>query len=212
MRPLGGKPLVAWIIEAARLAKRLDRVVVSSDDPEVLRVAATYDRAMPLERPADLATDQSPAIDFVRHALERTAAGDQPFEAIAILQPTSPFTLPDDIDGTIELLERSGADSAVTVMRLDHAIHPAKLKSLSGDRLLPYLEEERGRMAAHELPDVYVRNCSVYVTRRATIERGQVIGDDCRAYVMPRERSLDINDEQDFLFAEFLLSKQAGRA
>lgn len=212
MRPLGGKPLVAWIIEAARLAKRLDRVVVSSDDPEVLRVAATYDRAMPLERPADLATDQSPAIDFVRHALERTAADDQPFDAIAILQPTSPFTLPDDIDGTIELLERSGADSAVTIMRLDHAIHPAKLKSLSGDRLLPYLEEERGRMAAHELPDVYVRNCSVYVTRRATIERGQVIGDDCRAYVMPRERSLDINDEQDFLFAEFLLSKPAGPA
>ncbi|HTM54643.1 MAG TPA: acylneuraminate cytidylyltransferase family protein [Pirellulales bacterium] len=211
VRPLGGKPLVAWIIEAARLAKRLDRVVVSSDDPEVLQVASTYDRTLPLERPADLATDQSPAIDFVRHALERTASGDQPFDAIAILQPTSPFTLPDDIDRTIELLERSGADSAVTVMRLDHAIHPAKLKSLSGDRLLPYLEEERGRMAAHELPDVYVRNCSVYVTRRATIERGQVIGDDCRAYVMPRERSLDINDEQDFLFAEFLLSKQAGR-
>jgi len=212
VRPLGGKPLVAWIIEAARLAKRLDRVVVSSDDPEVLQVASTYDRAMPLERPADLATDHSPAIDFVRHALECTPSGERPFDAIAILQPTSPFTLPDDIDRTIELLERSGADSAVTVMRLDHAIHPAKLKTLSADRLLPYLEDERGRMAAHELPDVYVRNCSVYVTRRATIERGQVIGDDCRAYVMPRERSLDINDEQDFLFAEFLLSKQAGRA
>jgi CMP-N-acetylneuraminic acid synthetase len=212
VRQLGGKPLVAWIIEAARAAKCLDRLVVSSDDPEVLEVASTYGRSVPLERPADLATDSSPAIDFVRHALECLPSGGQPFDAIAILQPTSPFTLSVDIDRTIELLERSGADSAVSVMRLDHAIHPAKLKTLSADRLLPYLEEERGRMAAHDLPDVYVRNCSVYVTRRGAIERGQVIGDDCRAYVMPRERSLDINDEQDFLFAEFLLSKQAGRA
>ena len=65
-------------------------------------------------------------------------------------------------------------------------------------------------MAAHELPTIYVRNCSVYVTRREAIERGQVIGDDCRGYVMPRQRSLDINDELDWEFAEFLMA-QANR-
>lgn len=208
MRLLGGKPLVAWSIEAAQGAKLLNRVVVSSDDPEVLDLAAGYDAAMPLGRPAELARDESPAIDYVRHALAQLErAGEKRFEAVVIVQPTSPLTLSSDIDATIELLITARADSAVSVMRLDHAIHPFKMKVLAGDRLLPYLEEERGRMAAHELPEIYVRNCSVYSTRRETVERGTLIGDDSRGYVMPRERSLDINEEIDLLFAEFLLSR-----
>ncbi len=125
-----------------------------------------------------------------------------------ILQATSPFTLPEDIDATIELLLSSGADTAVSVMKVDHAVHPVKLKTMSGDRLLSYWEEERGRMAASELPEVFVRNCSVYATRRAVIESGRIIGDDCRGYVMPRERSLDINEALDLEFAQFLLSRQ----
>jgi CMP-N,N'-diacetyllegionaminic acid synthase len=209
MRPLGGKPLVAWAIEAAQQATRLARVVVSSDDPEVLELAGRYDASLPLARPAALCADDSPSIDYVRHALdELESRGDGPFAAIAIIQPSSPLTLAADIDGTLELLERSGADSAVSVVQLDHAIHPLKMKTMQGDRLLAYLEDERGRMAAHELPTVYVRNCSVYATRRAAIDRGQVIGDDCRGYVMPRERSLDINEELDLAFAEFLLSRR----
>jgi CMP-N,N'-diacetyllegionaminic acid synthase len=214
MLPLGGKPLAAWMIEAARAARWLDRLVVSSDDPEVLALAAGYDARLPLERPAELADDRSLAIDYVRHALRvLEAAGEGPFDAIVILQPSSPLTLAEDIDATVELLDTSGADSAVSVVRLDHAAHPLKMKVFEGDRLVAYVEEERGRMAAHELPDIYVRNCSVYATRRRAIERGQVVGDDCRGYVMPRERSLDINEEFDLQFAEFLLTRQspAGR-
>src|SRR5262249_36615168 len=116
--------------------------------------------------------------------------------------------LPEDVDATIDLLERTGADSAVSVMRLDHAVHPAKLKRLEGDRLLPYLEEERGRMASHELPDVYVRNCAVYASRRATVDAGDLLGLDSRGYVMPRERSIDINEPLDLKFAEFLVSSR----
>ncbi len=209
VRLLGGKPLVAWTIEAARGARRLTRLVVSSDDREVLDIAAGYERQLPLVRPAEISADQSPAIDYVRHALDvLEGQGQGPFDAVVIVQPSSPFTLGEDIDATVELLAESGADTAVTVMQLDHAVHPLKMKILDGDRLLPYLEDERGRMAAHELPAIYVRNCSVYVTRRSTIDRGQMIGDDCRAYVMPRERSLDINEELDLLFAEFLLARK----
>jgi CMP-N-acetylneuraminic acid synthetase len=207
VRLLGGKPLVAWTIEAARSARRLTRLVVSSDDREVLDIAAGYEPQLALPRPAEISADESPAIDYVRHALDvLEGQGQGPFEAVVIVQPSSPLTLADDIDATIQLLLDSGADTAVSVMQLDHAIHPLKMKILKGDRLLPYLEDERGRMAAHELPAVYVRNCSVYATRRSLIDAGQVIGDDCRAYVMPRERSLDINEELDLKFAEFLLT------
>lgn len=210
IRKLGGKPLVAWTIEAGLGARRLDRLIVTSDDPEVLEIAGRYDSRLPLVRPAALATDQALAIEYVRHALdELESRGEGPFEAIAILQPSSPFTSSEDVDATIALCDSTGADSAVSVMKLDFMVHPFKMKVMEADRLLPFLEDEKGRMAAHQLPTIFVRNGCVYVTRRSSIEKNQVIGDDCRGYVMPRERSVDINDEADLLYAEFLLSRQA---
>lgn len=207
LRHLAGKELVAYAIEACLKAKTLGAVLVSSDSDEVLAVAARYSGVVALRRPDALSTDAALAIDYVRHALaEKPGAWD----AVAIVQPSSPLTTAADIDATVMLLEKSPeADSAVSVMELDHAIHPVKLKRLAGDKLLPFVEEEQGRMAAHELPKLYVRNCSVYVSRVATIQKGSIIGDDSRGYVMPRERSVDINDELDWEFARFLFERSA---
>jgi CMP-N-acetylneuraminic acid synthetase len=210
VRLLGDKPLAAWSIEACLAAQNLSRVVVSSDDEEVLQIAGRYDARLPLRRPAELATDTSLAIEFVRHALSTLEIGGEPrFDAVVIVQPSSPFTTAEDVDAVVELLERSGAESAVSVMEVDHALHPLKLKTMQGDRLLPYLEAERGRMAAHELPRVFVRNCSVYASIRRVHDAGKILSDDCRGYVMPRERSLDINDELDWEFAKFLHERKA---
>ena len=93
------------------------------------------------------------------------------------------------------------------MVRIAHDVHPAKMKRLDGDRLVPYFEDERGRMAAHQLPELYVRNCSVYATQRSAIDSGRIVGEDCRGFVMPRDRSVDINDELDLEFAEFLLRR-----
>jgi len=208
VRRLCGKPLVAWAIEASLGAQRLTRVVVSSDDDEVLAIAAGYDRRLALRRPAEISHDTALAYTFVLHALATLeAAGEGPYEAAAIVQPSSPLTTSADIDATVELLEKSGADTAVSVMAVDHATHPLKLKRMDGDRLLPYLEEEQGRMAAHELPRLFVRNCAVYASRRQVYQGHKVIGDDCRGYLMPRERSVDINEEIDLAFVEFLLNR-----
>lgn len=209
LAPLGGKPLVAWAIELGRAVPGLARLVVSSDDDEVLALAAGYAADLPLRRPAELAGDTSPALDYVTHALAATEADGGHFDAVAILQPTSPLTLPSDVEATLLLLAGSGAESAVTVVKLDHAIQPVKLKVLDGDRLRPFFEEERGRMAEHELPALYVRNGAVYATRRDVLDGGRILGDDCRAHVMPRARSIDINDELDLRFAEFLLARAA---
>ena len=210
LRLLNGKPLVSWAIEAASKAARINRLVVSSDDDQILDVARQYNPSLALKRPEELATDTAPALDYVRHALTALeSGGEQRFDTVVIIQASSPLTHSEDIDGTIDLLETSGADTAVSVMRLDHAMHPAKLKLMEGDRLLPYLEPENGRMAEHELPSVFVRNCAVYASRREVIDEGLIIGNDCRGYVMPRERSVDVNEEVDLMFAEFLLSKSA---
>ena len=211
LRVLEGKSLVARSIEACLGARSLTKVVVSSDDGAVLAVA-DLPGVIALKRPELISTDEAPAIDYVRHALQVfESGGDARYDAVAIVQPSSPFTQASDIEATLAVLRGAPeADSAVSVVELEHALHPAKLKRLEAGRLLPYLEEENARMAAHELPKVFVRNCSVYAVRRATIERGEIIGTDCRAYVMPRERSLDINDEVDWEFANFLVQRGAG--
>lgn len=208
LRRIGGVSLVERALATARAARAITTVVASSDDDEVLALANATAGVIALRRPEALATDTALAIDYVRHALSwLVERGEPPFDAVAIVQPSSPFTTSDDVDAVVSLLFSSGADSAVSVVELDHAIQPAKLKRLKGDRLVAYVEEERGKMAAHELPRLYVRNGSVYAMRVATVEAGSLLGDDSRGHVMPRARSIDINDELDLAFAEFLMSR-----
>lgn len=208
MRLLGGRPLARWALDTARGCPSLTRLVVSSDDERVLELARGLEGLVALRRPPELSGDTAPAIGYVRHALDALeAGGEDRFEAVVILQPSSPFTLPADVEQTVALLQATGADSAVTVVQVPHDVHPAKFKVLEGDRLRPYFEPEAGRTAAEEMPTVYVRNGSVYATLRRVVDAGAILGDDCRGLPMPRHRSVDINDELDFALAELLLER-----
>lgn len=202
-----GKPLVSYIIEAAQAAQLLDTIVLNSDDDDILAIGDQYPDVISLRRPEQIAQDHSQAIEYVHQTLHELKAQGKEYDTVVILQPTSPLTIPEDIDHTIQLLKSTQADSSVSVMKLDHATHPVKMKVMDGSKLNPYLEEEGGRMAEHELPTIYVRNCSVYVSTIETIQRGKIIGDNCHGYLMPMERSVDINDPIDFDFAEFLYQK-----
>lgn len=207
LREVGGRPLIEWVIEAALGAQMIDTLVVSSDDAEVLEVAERAEAGLALPRPAELAGHQSPAIDYVTHALESAETGLARFEATVILQPSSPFTPSQTIDEAISKLIATGADSVVTVVRVPHDLHPAKFKVLAGDVVRDYLEPEAHRMSVDDLPPIYVRNGSVYATARRTIDVGNVIGDDCRAIEMPRSVSIDINDEFDLLVADLMAAR-----
>lgn len=203
---LGGKPLLWWTLEAAIKSTLISRLVVSSDDDEILELAARYDSRLPLQRPAELATDEATSLSVVRHALETLeSAGEPRFSATLTLQPCGPFILASDIDAVLTMLEQSGADSVVTVAPL-RQMHPAKFKRLDEDsRLLPYFEDDRQMMSHLQLPKAYARNGSAYATRRQVVDDGALIGNDCRAVVMPRERSIDIDDPIDWDYAEFLV-------
>ncbi len=211
-RLLAGKELVKYSIEAALNSKLLTSIVVTSDDEDILNIARQYSDIVPIVRPKEISGDNAPAISYVHHAMEYMEINFAlKYDMIVIVQPSSPFTLGEDIDATISLLENNiGADSAVSIMKLDHAIHPVKLKTLNNNELKPYFEEENGRMAEYELSQIYVRNCSVYVSTTDCIKNNKIIGEKCLGYLMPRERSIDINDPMDFAFAEFLMSKIVG--
>lgn len=205
---LNGKPLFEYAIAAALASELVACWVLSTDDEDILQIGAGYPELHTLRRPAELADDRSKAITYVEHALQ---AMKESFDGIVIVQPTSPFTKTADIDGTIALMWEQQAGSAASIMQVDHAIHPVKLKTMRGPWLEPYLEEEAGRMAAHELPELWVRNGAVYVSTMGSIKRGEIVTSDCVGYPMPRERSLDINDPLDFAFAEFLMMKYGTR-
>ena len=202
---LAGKELVRYAIESTISAKLVSTIAVSSDDDDILTIAKEYEGLYTIKRPLHISGDHAQAITYVDHTIETLK---QSFDYVVIIQPTSPLTIGEDIDGTLNLLFNSTADSAVSIMKLDHAIHPVKIKKLKDLELLPYFEEERNRMAAHEIPELYVRNCSVYASTINTIRHGKIIGDKCLGYLMPRERSLDINDPIDFDFAEFLMKRK----
>lgn len=210
MKLLNGKPLTQYTIEAALNTTLLDDVVVSSDGVDVLKLAEGFEGIIPIRRPDELCTDISPAIDYIHHVLDwMQKHKDKTFDIIVIMQPTSPLTLPEDIDDTIQLLLNSkDADSAVSIVKLNQITHPYKLKKLQNGYLKPFMKAEKFIRSANELPDVYTRNGSVYVSRLENINKGIIAGDQCLAHIMPEERSIDINEQIDFEFAEFLLHKQ----
>ena len=201
---LGGKTLVRRALETALASGCFATVALSSDDDEILAEADGLPVVV-LRRPAELATDSARSRDVVRHALAELDEARRPFDAVAIVQCTSPFTSPEDVAATVELLERTGAEAAFSVVRVEPAHHPLTLKRLEGDRLLPYLEDDR-LAPAQELPPLWVRNGSVYAFRRDVAEQGRD-PQDVRGYEMPTERSFDIDSPRDLALAEFLVER-----
>lgn len=181
-------------------------VALSTEDAEILVEGEDLVGVQLIRRPPELATDTARSYDVARHALETLEATGPRFDAVGIVQCTSPFTSPDDLAGAVAHLERCKGDSVVSVVRVDSALHPLKLKRLEGDRLVPYLQDD-DMSPSHDLPPLWVRNGSIYLSRREVIERGEIIGADVRGYEMPPERSFDIDTPTDLAFAEFLLQR-----
>jgi CMP-N-acetylneuraminic acid synthetase len=211
---LGGRTLVRRALETSLAAGCFDTVALSSDDPEILDEARGLD-VCALLRPPELAADGTRSLEVVRSVLEvlETRHGLGRFEAVAVVQATSPFTAPEDLIATVSLLESTReATAAVSVVRLEATEHPLKLKRLESDgRLVPYLEDD-ALTPAQELPELWVRNGSVYVSRRDVVDAGTLLGDDVRGHPMPSRRSYDIDTPLDLEFAAFLIERDPALA
>jgi len=208
-KSFAGTTLTDLAINQALEASLLDKVVVSSDSSEVLKIAQKYEGVLELERPAAFAQDQSPAIEYMLHTLDHLKQHGETYDFVVIIQPSSPLRQGKDIDATIQLLKRSPeATSAVSVVQLPHMVHPHKLKVMEGALLKPWLVDEQQKTAIQELPVVYTRNCAVYVFRTKNIRKGIILGDKSLGYIMPQHTSVDINDSLEFEFAEYLYTKK----
>lgn len=200
IRLVGGKPLIAWTIEAARSSKYLNHVVLTSDDREIIEVAKKYHCDAPFIRESHLASDTTPTIDVVLDVLDRCLG----YEWVVLLQPTSPLRTAQDIDRAVELCITSNTPSCVSVCLAQES--PYWMYTLNSNKhltsLLPNIEVTRRQ----DLPRIYSLNGAIYVAKAEWLKKERTfLTPETVAYEMPIERSLDIDTESDFLQLKFLL-------
>lgn len=202
-RLVGGLPLIAYSITAARDSARIDRIVVTTDDDDIAAIALA-EGAEVVVRPGEIAGDASPVIDAVIHALAHIEV-TQP-SAVVLLQPTSPLRTGSDIDAALALFQAHGAP-VCSVCRAEDA-HPARMYRVVDGRLqslMPELASERRQ----DLPPVFHRNGAIYVFGPNEIARREIITSDMVAYEMPGESSVNIDTELDLLLLEAVLARRA---
>ncbi len=212
IRPLLGKPLLQYTAEAALGAKRLTRVILSTEDKEIADVGRQCGLEVPFMRPMELARDNTPHLPVLQDAVRRLEQAGESYDAILTLQPTNPLRLPSDIDGAIELLEKTGADSVISFVAVGEK-HPARMKFVDDQgRVIdpPFAEKMEGQRR-QELPKLFLREGSIYLTRRDVLMKQHSLkGRDCRAWIMPEDRACNIDQPFDLFLAEQLL-KYHGR-
>lgn len=209
IKRLDGIPLIGYTIKAALSSKFLTKVVVSTEDEEIAAIAKDYGAKVPFIRPHELSTDTALAIPTMQHALEMTEKNDgKIYDALMMLQPTTPFRSAADIDGALTLFGEENADSVISVAK-HLGQHPAKMKYLEDGRLMdPPFGETSENTPRQFLKDVYKLNGALYLTRRNILLGGSFKGESCMAWVMPEERSVNIDTQWDWMYAEMLIERR----
>ncbi|MEN8376724.1 MAG: acylneuraminate cytidylyltransferase family protein [Gemmatimonadota bacterium] len=206
---VGGASLVCRAIASALAARAVARVVVSTDSEAIREAALACGAEAPFTRPAELARDDTPGIEPIRHALEWFRASEGRVPAwVVCLQPTSPFRTGADVDAAFRIALDTGADAVISVARA--SCHPYWARSVDVDGLMrPFLSERESPVRRQDLPDAFMLNGAIYLARASVLERGSFYGERTVAYVMPEERSLDVDSAWDLRVARALATEEA---
>jgi N-acylneuraminate cytidylyltransferase len=207
--PCGGRPMIEWTVRAARGSRHVDRTIVSTDDPGIIAAARAAGAEVPFVRPAHLATDEASMQVVVEHAIA-TVGGE--YDVGVLLQVTSPLRIADDIDGALELLERTGAPSVVGVV--EAAKSPYIMFSIGTDeRVQPLFPDQIKVSRRQALPKAYSPNGAVYVFDLMWFYAKRLFfGPESAAFVMPSDRSVDVDTRLDFALADMLLHERSKAA
>jgi len=194
---LCGKPLIAWSIEAALKSKYISKVIVSSDDEEILNIAKEY-KADFIKRPDELASDTATTFDALKHTLENVGK----YDYVVLLQPTSPLRSEKHIDEAIELLEEKSADAIISVCEMEHSPLWSNILDENLD-MSNFLRDEVLNKRSQDLPKYYRLNGAIYIckTEKLLENKGFFIKENIFAFKMNKENSIDIDEEIDFIIA-----------
>lgn len=198
---LAGKPLIAWTIAAGLKSKYIDKVIVTSDDDEILSIAQDSGSAV-LKRPNNLASDKATTFDTIKHAIEKINR----YDYIVLLQPTSPLRDQKHIDAAIELMLDRNADALISVCEMDHS--PLWSNTLPEDgSMCNFLRDEVVNRRSQELETYYRLNGAIYIckTDKLLEEESFFLKNNVYAYIMDRKSSIDIDEEIDFKIADIIM-------
>ena len=198
---LCGKPLIAWSIEAALKSKYISKVIVSSDDEEILNIAKEY-KADFIKRPDELASDTATTFDALKHTLENV----EKYDYVVLLQPTSPLRTEKHIDEAIELLKEKNADAIISVCEMEHS--PLWSNTLDEDlNMSNFLRDEVLNKRSQDLPKYYRLNGAIYIWKTDKLLQNEsfFLKENIYAYKMNKKDSVDIDEEIDFIIAEKLM-------
>ncbi len=204
IKHLNGKPLIAYSIEAALKSSSIDRVIVSTDSQEIADIAIEYGAEVPFLRPANLASDSSNAIDSYLYTIDRLMQETGiVIDDFCVLQPTSPLRISSDIDAAVEVFSKNNADSVISFCEEHHPI--SWHKHIQNDGRLEDIFSDRTLKNRQELKPTYYPNGAIYIFKSTLIRSGEYYSDNTYSYVMPRNRSVDIDVLDDFTLAAFLI-------
>ncbi len=202
IRPLAGKPLLLYTLDAAREATLIDELVVSTEDEAIARVAETAGVRV-IKRPDELASDTAHPIAALQHVLTTLGKEGKEYELVVLLAPTSPLRTAQDIDGAIALSRQHGLATTISVTKAN----PYWTFTLKEQRVQPVLGWEYFMTRSQDLPTAYRPNGAVYVAKPAALAEG-FYHEHITIFPMPEERSIDIDTPFDFTIAEALLTRR----
>ena len=209
IRLLAGKPLLFYTAKSALSSRRLDKILLSTEDAEIANVGRGIGLEVPFMRPVELAQDSTPTIYVVKHALEVLAAGGNYYDAVCLLQPTSPFRPDGMIDACIDLLETSKADSVVSVQPVPAEYNPHWVYFQTPDNFLQLSTGEAVPIPRRqELPPAFHRDGSVYLTRASVIlKHNNLYGSKVAGYLSTNPIRINIDTMADWDEAERFLEQ-----
>lgn len=204
---LNGKPLISYTIEAAINSKMFDEVMVSTDSIEYAEIAKLYGAKVPFMRNSELSNDTASSWDVVRDVLNKYKEAGKKFDTVALLQPTSPLRTAEDIIEGYKILKDKSANSVIGVCEVDHS--RLWMNTLPEDNSMDnFINPKVVGLPRQELEKYYRINGALYIMRTDNLNKIEYIySDKCYAFIMDKKKSIDIDDEYDFLFAEVLFSR-----
>jgi len=211
--PLAGKPLIVWSIEAALASVYIDKTIVSTDDAEIAEISRKAGASVPFMRPPELASDTATSADVVMHVLENLDSQNDYYDYIVLLQPTSPLRTNTDIDAAFELCIEKDANSIISVCETDHS--PLWENTLPPDHsMVGFINESIAKLRSQDLPTYYRINGAIYISKTDDfkVRRTFFIPEKIYAFIMPKERSIDIDTALDFAIAESVIKFHDGES
>lgn len=205
---LCGKPLIGYSIEAAKNSALITDIVVSTDCENIAKAAIDFGARVPFIRPPELATDTAKQIDAITHAITFLENNGEAYDYICILQPTCPLRSSNDIDGSLNMLIASGADSVITVTDVGGR-HPKTLYTMGPDNTIsPYIQSDTGGVLRQDFEALYWRTGSVYAMKRNVVmTQNSLYGQNICGYIQPEERAFNIDSPFDWALCEAYMEK-----